>query len=863
MKVAKRGTKPNKAQMSFLENYGRTAPAVPAIRDAVRDWREAGYKGATDTSRVLLNYWFHTDHKLSSGQLFAYFNAQRESIETLIYVYEVARTRSMLDLFQQFIPADLSRDVRLPERDPFARYCVKMATGSGKTKVMSLAIAWQYFNSVIENDPAYARTFLVIAPNVIVFERLRTDFEGGLIFKTDPVVPKEMRIYWDMQFYMRGEAERASSLGAVYLTNIQQIYDNENSNGDDEPGIMTTMLGPKPPANLQEVGAFRDRIATRNEHPVMVLNDEAHHTHEPESAWNQAIRKLNEDHSRGLAVQLDLSATPRYQSGALLAWTVYDYTLKQAIVDRIVKRPVKGITDIGEVASSVPRIRYQPFITAAVERWREYRDQLASMDKKPLLFVMMNSTDEADDIGDYLRLTYPKEFGGNKTLIIHTNRQGDVSAKDEDEARKVAREVDQDKSPINAIVSVLMLREGWDVKNVTVIVGLRPYTAKANILPEQTIGRGLRLMFRSISTAYQERVDILGNPGFINFVEELEKEEDIQLDTWNVGKEKLSITVIQPVPEKADYDIAMPTLSPILARAKSLQDEIDALDIDTLNVPPLPIKDDKREGQRFHYSGMDILTLEKLFEREYIIPTPQTSQEIVSYFAQCIAQELKLPSQFAYLAPKVRDFLRLKAFGREVDLDSPDILKAISRRLTQNVTILAFKNALADRLIQPQEPTLESAGRLLSGMEPFPWSQAAPVCAKTVFNKVPCDNQFEENFARFLDNAADVLRFSKLPLNFGFTIPYTDVAGNLRHYYPDFVVVDDADVHYLVETKGRDDSDVPNKDRAATIWADSATRLTGTAWRYVKVMQRDFEKMTPVTFDDCAYVGQMQVSMFD
>ena len=122
---------------------------------------------------------------------------------------------------------------------------------------------------------------------------------------------------------------------------------------------------------------------------------------------------------------------------------------------------------------------------------------------------MMNSTKEADDVGDWLRTKFPRFFGGKKTLIIHTDRAGEVSKSDLDVARKAAREVDEVESPVNAIVSVLMLREGWDVQNVTVVVGLRPYTAKANILPEQAIGRGLRLMFRGDGVGYNERVDII------------------------------------------------------------------------------------------------------------------------------------------------------------------------------------------------------------------------------------------------------------------------------------------------------------------------------------------------------------------
>ena len=142
---------------------------------------------------------------------------------------------------------------------------------------------------------------------------------------------------------------------------------------------------------------------------------------------------------------------------------------------------------------------------------------------------MLNSTADADDVGDYLRTKYPTSSAATSCWSSTPTRSGEVSKKDLDEARKAAREVDDGKSPINAIVSVLMLREGWDVQNVTVVVGLRPYTAKANILPEQTIGRGLRLMFRGQPAAgLRERVDVIGNKAFIEFVEQLESDEDIE-----------------------------------------------------------------------------------------------------------------------------------------------------------------------------------------------------------------------------------------------------------------------------------------------------------------------------------------------
>jgi type III restriction enzyme len=532
-------------QLGLLVARVATAPLVPGIREKVKTWREGGYKEISDTTRILLNYWFYTDHRLSNGRKFAYHYFQREAVETLIYLYEVAKVQRHKSLVETFATRS---NLRLLQYDEFARYCVKMATGSGKTKAMSLAIAWQFFNAVAEARDDFAKTFLLIAPNVIVFERLRTDFEGGRIFRADPVIPPEMEIFWrDFQCYMRGEGERASSLGALYLTNVQQFYERQNG-AQDEPEELTAVLGPKPPPQMSGIEEFEKRIIDRGE-PVAVLNDEAHHTHDEGSEWNKVIRGLHAEVSGGLAAQLDFTATPRHSKGQLFSWTVYDYPLKQAIIDNVVKRPLKGIAQgITEQRSDVASTRYQAYLAAGVERWKEYREQLTALGKKPVLFVMMNDTSEADDVGDWLRKKYPLEFGGEKLLIIHTDRSGEVSKKDLDIARKASREVDDEKSPINCIVSVMMLREGWDVQGVTVIVGLRPYTAKANILPEQTVGRGLRLMFRG-GAGYTERVDVIGNKKFIEFVEQLEREEDIELETFKVG-EKVTIIIIAPDPRR-------------------------------------------------------------------------------------------------------------------------------------------------------------------------------------------------------------------------------------------------------------------------------------------------------------------------
>ncbi len=412
-----------------------------------------------------------------------------------------------------------------------------------------------------------------------------------------------------------------------------------------------------------------------------------------------------------------------------------------------------------------------------------------------------------------------------------------------------AREVDLNTNPINAIVSVLMLREGWDVKNVTV-VGLRPYTAKANILPEQTIGRGLRLMFRSSGIGYLERVDIIGNKAFLEFVDDLEKLEDLTLETFEIGKDKLRILTIAPQEERKEFDIAIPQLTPSLVRKKSLADEIAAIDVMQFDCSPLPLKEGDAAEENFKFEGYDILTLQKILEREYVLPDPQTAQEIIGFYARLIAKEVKLPSQFAALAPKVREFFEHKAFGKTVHLEEAAIIKAMNSNVAQFVCKESFKTVLLQQTIAEQEPRLDTPARWLSGLKPIPWSRQVYEALKCVFNLVPCGNAFEKAFAKFLDKAEDVRAFGKLPESFAFAIEYTDAAMNLRNYYPDFVAVDHDGTHWILETKGQQTEEVSHKDHAAKTWCENATALAGTKWRYLKVMQKAFENLRPELFED-------------
>jgi type III restriction enzyme len=156
--MPRKKNQPASSATPLLDVRVTTAPCVPAIRAKVTQWRDADYPGATQTTRRLLHYWFLTHHRLADGRKFAYHYSQRFAIETLIYLYEVAKVRSQKQLIETFAHR---QDLKLLQYDQFPRYCVKMATGSGKTKVMALTIAWQYLNAVAEGSEDYAKAFLV------------------------------------------------------------------------------------------------------------------------------------------------------------------------------------------------------------------------------------------------------------------------------------------------------------------------------------------------------------------------------------------------------------------------------------------------------------------------------------------------------------------------------------------------------------------------------------------------------------------------------------------------------------------------------------------------------------------------------
>jgi len=818
--------------------------AVNGVRARVDAWRSQGYPGASATSRRLLAFWFADEHRFDDGRPFRFYFCQREAVETFIYLTEIEPVRGLKDLLE-FAEHGMTIQPGEPKRQ---RLAVKMATGSGKTMAMSLCIAWSYFHALYEDDSPMTTSFLVVAPNLIVFERLKTDFGDAATFRRDPLVPPEWSHDFDLTVLLQDDAAPVTARGVLYLTNVQRLYEpHAASKTKTAPNAVEAMLGPR--VNRDVIGSAAeqlfDRIAARQR--VMVVNDEAHHVHDEKLKWNQTIERLHdelrrttlEDPGAGVVSQLDYSATPKYEKGGVFRHVVVDYPLAQAVADGIVKTPV-----IGEVTGAKVELgdtavqRNRQWLDVAVGRWRAFHEALSPAGKRPVLFVMCENTLAADEAGDYLRQL--PDFAGDQLLVIHTNRSGEITKDDLDLARRAAREVDEPDSRIRCIVSVLMLREGWDVRNVCVIVTLRPLSAANRILPEQALGRGLRRMTPP-GSGFDERVVVIEHEAFRNLWS-AELDGGLIVEKEDADKIEPGAVTIFPDETKRRFDIVIPQLTRALSRSDSALGQLHPGDVPD---PKLQlVVPEVQPDEYVKYRGVHLIDKGVIEEYEFHVPYAEDPSGVITYYTRSVAKAGgvdRLSGAFATLAPMVRDYLEQRVFERPVELEDKVILRRLAENDAQALVVGAFRTAIRALAITEREPTIEENALRVSDTPPFPWSRKTVEGERTVFNLTPVDSTLEARFAQFLDRATDVTAWAKLTMNSRFALEYISKSGALRYYYPDFVLRLTDDTCLIVETKGQEDLDVALKDRRARRWCNDAARLAGRDWAYEKVPQKLFD----------------------
>ena len=852
----------------------------PKIRAAVDAWRDGGYAGASEVARRLFAYWFDEDHEVAGFDApFRYHFCQREAIETLVWLVEVAGrrdTKALIEAYGAISRQDLiSRNVefqtamdgrrqirrRVPELDRdglqdlppenLRRYAFKMATGSGKTWVMAMAVVWSRFHRQRVPGSDLSTNFLVVAPNVIVHQRLEKDFADNRIFHTLPLIPPEWKGGFSQKVILRGEAVEPDPAGNLILTNVHQLYESRDEDWTPANAV-DALLGPKPAQDLAAAGrrSLLDRVKSLPD--LVVLNDEAHHVHDEDLAWSRSLLAVHDALPAGLAAWLDFSATPKDQHGMYFPWTVVDYPLAQAVEDRIVKAPLivtndedrkQPAEDPDGITKENVAAKYGFWLQAAVRRWQEHRKVYRKLGVRPVLFVMAEKNAHTDAIGEHLWTTPEFGFKPSEVLVIHTDNTGEVRKGDLDRARQAARDVDRPENRIKAIVSVMMLREGWDVRNVSVVLGLRPYTARAEILPEQVIGRGLRPM-TGVSPDRTQTLEVLGTRNLLRVLRE-------QLEAEGVGVASTPTpppapVTIEPLRERLDYDVAIPLTRPSL---KHDLRKLSGLDVRALDA--IYEQEDLAETYRINLR-MEFATTATEVHQDDLAAVAAPAQELLARVTRLVAERAGLTSRFAELYPVVRDYVENRCFGGRVDLEDEAVRSHLGRLELREGIARYLARKIAELTVERRTLEFDRADFRLSETRPFSWRRDLPplTARKTVFNHVATYNRFERSFAEFLDRAADVLRFAALGTTeqgtsgTAFRVDYLKASGAVGFYYPDWVAVQDIDgeeVNWIIETKGRVWEGTREKDAAMDDWCRRVSAATGASWRYVRVNQNKFD----------------------
>ena len=843
-------------------------PLVQKIREQVKTWRDNNYSGASETSKALLNWWFNNSHlqEQTDGTTseFQYYFAQREAIETIIYLYDVVKVRDKFDLMRFDSSGAVSANMF---DEDWRRFVIKMATGTGKTKVMSLAIAWGFFHKLYESDSQLSRNFLVIAPNIIVLDRLHHAFEGLRTFFEDPVLPdngfegNNWRDDFQLTLHVQDEVRTVRPTGNIFLTNIHRVYSSDQSPPlPDDENSMDYFLGKKPTGATTDSKVDLGDIV-RDIDELMILNDEAHHVHDPKLAWFKSIEDIHNrllQKGSELALQVDVSATPKHNNGAIFAQTVSDYPLVEAISQNVVKHPVlpnaESRAKLGERQSVKYTEKYADYLELGVIEWRKAAETHEKMKKKAILFVMTDNTKNCDEVADYLENHYPDLK--DAVLVIHTNQSGQISeatsSKKQAELaklRKQANDIDSLESPYKVIVSVLMLKEGWDVKNVTTIVGLRAYSAKPNILPEQTLGRGLRLMYAGTA---EEIVSVIGTKEFMEFVESI-KSEGVELERKPMGegtKPKAPI-VIEVDKTNVNKDIdALDIEIPILTR-RIYREYTNLADLDVTQLDFSPVT-----YQQFGEAEIREIVFKDMTTGEVTHTTVMDSsgvadyRSVVGYFAETICKDLRLVSSYDVLYGKVKDFVQHQLFGETVILEDPNTLQNLSELPATKTVMETFKYAINDLTIQDRgDAELNETARAQDARPFMVKEQESLIPQKSVFNRITGDSHFELEFAAFLENCPDVVSHAKNYPGMHFKLDYINADGDISNYYPDFLVkLTDGQI-IVVETKGREDLDVPLKMQRLSQWCEDVNTLSPDAiYDFVYVDQENFDVYRPETF---------------
>lgn len=834
-------------------------PLVNQIRSRVKSWRKSGYPGITSITKRLLEHW--TDPEEFEARRF--FFCQLEAVETLIWLLEASDSEKV----GVEIPSDGGR---------FQRLCAKMATGSGKTVVMAMVIAWHVLNKVTyPQDPRFAKHILVIAPGLTVRSRLAV------------LEPTCVENYYDEFGIVPSALLDKLRQGKVAVRNWHAL------NWETEEKIARKRGVDKRGVKSDEAYAREVLGDLANARKLLVINDEAHHSWripagskirgvakdqiEEATKWVGGLDRI--DRARGILTCYDFSATPFAPSGkqssgeALFDWIVSDFGLNDAIESGLVKTPRvvirdDAVPDAKTYKSRLYHIYNNPEVKDDLNRrarpeeplpdlvingyyllgydWRETaRDWATRPDKTPpVMITVANRTETAARIKhafDHRRVRIDELCDPERTLHIDSKVLADAEAAEEpiadagsgsegkgglrkptkkQQAELLRRQVDtvgkrgKEGGLVQNVISVGMLSEGWDAKTVTHIMGLRAFTSQ--LLCEQVVGRGLRRTSYDVNSKSglfkPEYVNVFGVP-FTFLPHEGGKD--------GPPPPPEPKTAIEPVAEKAQFEISWPNIVRIdhtyRPRLSLNWEELKPLKLDAGQTAQIAELAPIVEGQPdvTHIESIDLDKLAQEFRTQRIIF--ETARDVYDQMQETWTGDRVF--LLAQLVRLVEQFIRSDRISITPALfHQSDLHRRLTITLNMTKVVQHIWEAIRFENTEILEPVFDQDQPIRSTGDMRTWYTGKP-CEHTAhchINFCVYDSTWEASDAFVLDHASEVSSWVKND-HLGFEVLYVH-RGVVRKYRPDFIIRLSSGDMLILETKGQDSDQDRTKRRFLDEW---------------------------------------------
>lgn len=908
----------------------------------------------TPTTASLLNYWFGEGFCNERARNF--HEGQRQAILNIIYLHEVMGENCVMDAYQGIIPelmdrADLAQLAKPKYQMP--KYAVKMATGTGKTWVMHALIIWQMLNARHEDVESgrFTQKFLIVAPGLIVYDRLLDAFCGRKKRDEEYRDPQTNDYYMNQEVFIPeryrdevfsfiqnnvvtkedGIGRKTTGEGLIALTNWHlfenQMEEKEQDEDVDDSStvtpaeIISDLLPIRPGKSAGNDLGMLDRRAlggTELEYlaglkDLMVINDEAHHIHEikrngetEEVEWQRGLNAISATKGTRF-IQVDFSATPFDTKGTgekqvklFFPHIIVDFDLPMAMKQGLVKLLLldrrQELTDLENLDYNAERDEQgkvvglsegqRMMLRAGLTKLNKLEEEFLKNDasKNPKMLIVCQDTTVSPFVEEFLK---SEGLEDEDIVTIDSNKQGEVKDEEWQEIKKKLFDIDRYKSP-KVVISVLMLREGFDVNNICVLVPLR--SSQAPILLEQLVGRGLRLMWREsdyIDIKREDRLRVLKNhqpprtyidtlsivehPAFIKFYDDLQDQGLVAVDEGDVGVGGATgdILTVGLREDYGKYDFQWPVI--LHDSIDEFEDaEIDLDDLEPFTMYPLPLlrKFLAKEGETFvSQESLTKTTFGKykvtanLFNASGYNEYLQKLLRVVTMrFENCRRQGFPTIQINGAQTVQVMDwYIREKLFAMPFNpFQGNDwkILLAkdgiVTKHIVEQFAVAIYKmqNRLTTINAEVSHTDFSSL-RAIKMRESY--SMEVQKCIYPRLGYPSHGGGLEKAFIEFLDRDAEVERFLKINENgHSFAIIfYVRKDGLMATYHPDFIVAT-ADKVYLIETKGDDkvdDVNVRQKQTATIEWIKKINALEpgdrmNRTWEYVLVGESVFYSLS-------------------